>query len=70
MLEKNKQITTLCIKIEINNLKTYDCKRNNLNMFFKVGGKYEVRNYGKWNDDELVVGTKHEDFIFVDKIYT
>ena len=35
-----------------------------------VGGRYEVQNRGKWEDDELVAGANHEEFTFVNKIYT
>ena len=51
--------------IEINNLKNYDCERHNLNMLSEGDAKYEVRNHGKWDDDELVAGTNHEEFTFV-----
>jgi len=44
--------------------------KNNINTLSKVGGKYEARNHGKWDDDELVSGTNYEEFTFVNKIYT
>ena len=61
-----KQIAPLSITIVINNRKTYNCKSVWI-MLSKVGGKYKVRNHGKW-DDELVADTNREQFTFINKI--